>query len=85
MPGLHTTLQALVNFAVPQAEISDPAKYLARFDANDPVPSRKSEIRIFDLREEFEAGMGGKPAGQQLDETGCAASHFCSATSIPCR
>ncbi|BGP11453.1 hypothetical protein JCM10049v2_007360 [Rhodotorula toruloides] len=79
MPGLHTTLQAVVNFAVPQAEIEDPAKYLARFDADDPVPSRKSEIAIFDLREEFDAGMGGKSAGQQLDETGYAVVKHASA------
>ncbi|BGP27715.1 hypothetical protein JCM10295v2_006690 [Rhodotorula toruloides] len=61
---------------LPQAEIPDPAKYLARFDADDPVPSRKSEIAIFNLREKIGTGMGGKSAAEQLDETGTSLPAF---------
>ncbi|GEM11046.1 hypothetical protein Rt10032_c13g5063 [Rhodotorula toruloides] len=48
----------------------------SRFDADDPVPSRKSEIAIFNLREKIGTGMGGKSAAEQLDETGTSLPAF---------
>ncbi|GAA5901023.1 hypothetical protein JCM8208_007595 [Rhodotorula glutinis] len=72
MPALTTPLRAVINFGVPKDELSaeQRAHYLARFDAADPVPTRKATVPIWDLRQEFDAGL--KPALEQLEETGFA-------------
>ncbi|GAA5979909.1 hypothetical protein JCM10908_001461 [Rhodotorula pacifica] len=74
MPGLVTPLEAVINFAVPKAELSSEqqARISAKFDIDDPVPSRKANVPIFDLRAELDAGMGGRDAAEQLDERGYA-------------
>ncbi|BGP43580.1 hypothetical protein JCM10450v2_007753 [Rhodotorula kratochvilovae] len=74
MPALTTPLQAAITFGVPKSELSeeDQARYLARFDINDPVPTRAATVPIWDVREEFDAGMGGRTAVQQLEEKGFA-------------
>ncbi|GAA5998823.1 uncharacterized protein JCM10292_005726 [Rhodotorula paludigena] len=74
MPGLVTSLEATINFGVPKSELSveEQAKYLARFDVNDPVPTRQATIPLHDLRGEVDAGMGGRTPLQQVEEMGFA-------------
>ena len=71
MPSVLTTpLRASVTFSLPKAEIDDPAQYTLKYEPDHQPPSSTLTVPIWDLRDEFEQGMGGKDAGQQLDETG---------------
>jgi len=81
MPALTTPLQAVINFGVPKRELSAEQRehYLARFDAADPVPTRKATVPIWDLRHEFDAGL--KPALEQLEETGSVRSPLLAETA----
>jgi len=71
MPSVLTTpLQASITFSLPKAEIDNPAQYTLKYDPDNQPPSSTLTVPIWDLRDELDAGMGGRDAGQQLDQTG---------------
>ncbi|GAA6008310.1 hypothetical protein JCM10207_000081 [Rhodosporidiobolus poonsookiae] len=72
MPSIHAPLQAQISFPLPRDKLENPQQYLDKYDLDNLVPAQLETIPIWDLRDEFDAGMGGKNAVEQLDSTGYA-------------
>lgn len=71
MPSVASTpLEASITFSLPKSEVDNPEQYTLKYDPNNQPPNSTLTVPMWDLRDQFDAGMAGLDAGQQLDQTG---------------